>query len=108
MTARRVYLKHERKTTPIQRSNTGLIRDCISRILKTSVGKISRQAPVLVRLKARRASRVVFLGKMEDVMVKVKGRHDPCILPRVLPVLESMLALVLADHAIRGGFIGKY
>jgi chorismate synthase len=30
--------------------------------------------------------------------VAKKGRHDPCIIPRAIPVLESMLALVLADH----------
>ena len=27
-----------------------------------------------------------------------RGRHDPCIIPRAIPVLESMVALVLADH----------
>ena len=30
-----------------------------------------------------------------------EGRHDPCILPRVLPVVESMVAIVLADHYLR-------
>ena len=33
-------------------------------------------------------------GKKEAI---VSGRHDPCILPRVVPVAESMVALVLAD-----------
>lgn len=33
------------------------------------------------------------VGKMSK-----KGRHDPCIVPRAIPVLESMAALVLADH----------
>lgn len=32
--------------------------------------------------------------------VAKKGRHDPCIIPRALPVLESMVALVLADHLL--------
>jgi chorismate synthase len=30
-----------------------------------------------------------------------QGRHDPCILPRVLPVVESMTRVVLADHFLR-------
>jgi chorismate synthase len=30
-----------------------------------------------------------------------KGRHDPCVLPRAVPIVESMMALVLADHMLR-------
>ena len=33
----------------------------------------------------------------ESVKIAIQGRHDPCIVPRILPVAESMLALVLAD-----------
>jgi chorismate synthase len=33
----------------------------------------------------------------ESVMVEIAGRHDPCIVPRAVPVLEAMTALVLAD-----------
>lgn len=32
--------------------------------------------------------------------VAKKGRHDPCIVPRAIPVLESMVAIVLADHML--------
>jgi chorismate synthase len=32
--------------------------------------------------------------------VAKKGRHDPCIIPRAIPVLEAMVALVLADHLL--------
>lgn len=34
----------------------------------------------------------------EQVMLKVKGRHDPCVLPRAVPIVEAMLALVLVDQ----------
>jgi chorismate synthase len=34
----------------------------------------------------------------ENVMLKVKGRHDPCVLPRAVPIVEAMLALVLVDQ----------
>ncbi|HOV15724.1 MAG TPA: chorismate synthase, partial [Spirochaetota bacterium] len=33
----------------------------------------------------------------ENVMIEIKGRHDPCILPRIIPVVESMVSLVLLD-----------
>lgn len=35
------------------------------------------------------------------VTVKGKGRHDPCVLPRAVPLVEAMVLLVLADHALR-------
>jgi chorismate synthase len=38
---------------------------------------------------------------MEDTEIELSGRHDPCIVPRAVPVVESCLAFVLADHAIR-------
>ncbi|MFO1470412.1 MAG: chorismate synthase [Turneriella sp.] len=36
--------------------------------------------------------------KGETVTLKVKGRHDPCVLPRAVPIVEAMLALVLVDQ----------
>jgi len=36
-----------------------------------------------------------------DTTLKARGRHDPCVLPRAVPIVEAMLALVLADHALR-------
>ena len=33
-----------------------------------------------------------------EAVVNVKGRHDPCVLPRAVPIVEAMAALVLADH----------
>lgn len=37
----------------------------------------------------------------EEVIVSGKGRHDPCVLPRAVPIVEAMAALVLADHLLR-------
>ncbi|NUL82975.1 MAG: chorismate synthase [Armatimonadetes bacterium] len=34
-------------------------------------------------------------------ILKAKGRHDPCVLPRAVPMVEAMVALTLADHALR-------
>jgi chorismate synthase len=36
----------------------------------------------------------------EAVMLEAKGRHDPCVVPRAVPIVESMAALVLADLAL--------
>lgn len=37
----------------------------------------------------------------EDTTIKGRGRHDPCVLPRAVPMVEAMAALTLADHALR-------
>jgi len=37
----------------------------------------------------------------EAVVLKGKGRHDPCVVPRAVPIVEAMAALVLADHLLR-------
>ena len=36
----------------------------------------------------------------QEVLMKAKGRHDPCVLPRAVPMVDSMVALVLADHLL--------
>jgi chorismate synthase len=39
--------------------------------------------------------------KFENTTLKGRGRHDPCVLPRAVPMVEAMTALVLVDHALR-------
>jgi len=36
-----------------------------------------------------------------DTTIKARGRHDPCVLPRAVPIVEAMMAIVLADHCLR-------
>lgn len=36
-----------------------------------------------------------------EMTVKGKGRHDPCVVPRAVPIVEAMAAIVLADHFLR-------
>ena len=36
-----------------------------------------------------------------SVTIKGRGRHDPCVLPRAVPIVEGMIALVLTDHVLR-------
>lgn len=72
---------------------------------------ISNGMPIVVRAAVKPTSsiakeqRTVDLEKMEETTIAIKGKHDPCIVPRIIPVCEAMLALVLADHAIRAGLI---
>lgn len=37
----------------------------------------------------------------QEIDLAAKGRHDPCVLPRAVPIVEAMAALVLADHWLR-------
>ena len=37
----------------------------------------------------------------KETELAARGRHDPCVLPRAIPMVEAMAALVLADHALR-------
>lgn len=75
------------------------------------LGGISNGMPIVLRVVVKPASsiripqRTVDLEIMREEALRIRGRHDPCIVPRAVPVVESMVALVLADHAIRGGFV---
>jgi len=40
-------------------------------------------------------------AQLKNTTLKGRGRHDPCVLPRAVPMVEAMTALVLADHALR-------
>ncbi len=40
-------------------------------------------------------------AELQNTTLKGRGRHDPCVLPRAVPMVEAMTALVLIDHALR-------
>jgi chorismate synthase len=40
-------------------------------------------------------------NQFANTTLKGRGRHDPCVLPRAVPMIEAMTALVLVDHALR-------
>jgi chorismate synthase len=48
----------------------------------------------------------VDLKKMKHTKLRIEGRHDPCIVPRAVVVVECATAFVLADLCKRGGFLG--
>ena len=37
----------------------------------------------------------------QETELRARGRHDPCVVPRAVPMVDSMVALVLADHLLR-------
>ena len=44
----------------------------------------------------------------EETTLAARGRHDPCVLPRAVPIVEAMAALVLCDHALRQRAISHF
>jgi chorismate synthase len=70
------------------------------------LGGISSGLPIVCRVPIKptssipRAQRTVTRGG-EPTELLVKGRHDPCLLPRFVPMGEAMVALVLIDHLLR-------
>jgi chorismate synthase len=52
-----------------------------------------------------KVQKTLDLLTMDSVEIRITGRHDACIVPRIVPVGESMVAITLADMMIRGGFI---
>jgi chorismate synthase len=77
------------------------------------LGGLSSGMPLVVRVAVKPTSSIskkqktVDLSKMEDATIKVQGRHDPCIVPKAVPVVEASVAIVLVDQLLRGGFIPK-
>lgn len=50
------------------------------------------------------AQKSVRLSTLEECTLEVKGRHDPCIVPRAVPVVEAAAAIVLMDMLLADGF----
>ncbi len=75
------------------------------------IGGLSTGLPIICRAAVKptpsisKVQRSVNMDRMEEVAIEIHGRHDPTIPPRMVPVAEAMLALVLADHMIRCGRI---
>ncbi|MDH7502433.1 MAG: chorismate synthase [Verrucomicrobiota bacterium] len=69
-------------------------------------GGISNGEPIVFRVAFKPVATVKTEQETVDVYgqpthLKAKGRHDPCVLPRAVPIVEAMTALVLVDHAMR-------
>jgi len=77
------------------------------------LGGLSSGMPVVIRVAIKptpsigKAQKTVNLSSMKDAELSVKGRHDPCVVPKAVPAIEAAVAMTLADHLIRGGIIPK-
>jgi chorismate synthase len=75
------------------------------------LGGLSNGMPVVIRVGFKPAASVAKRQETLDICTKeqtelaVPGRHDPCVVPRAPPVVECVVSMVLADHAIRAGLI---
>ncbi len=72
------------------------------------LGGISTGMPIVMRAAVKPTSSVpiaqeTVTAQGESTTISTKGRHDPCLLPRFIPMAEAMVALVLADHWLRLG-----
>jgi chorismate synthase len=74
-------------------------------------GGISNGMPIVARVAFKpaasiaRSQQTVDLRNMLPAELAVRGRHDACIVPRAVPVVEAMMAVTLCDHALAAGLI---
>jgi chorismate synthase len=77
------------------------------------LGGLSSGMPIILRVVIKptpsisREQKTVKLSTMENARLSVKGRHDPCIVPKAVPAVEAVVALTLVDHLMRAGYISK-
>ncbi len=69
-------------------------------------GGISNGEAIVIRVAFKptatiRKAQQTINARGEATTLEAKGRHDPCVLPRAVPMVEAMVAIVLADHLLR-------
>ena len=75
------------------------------------LGGISNGMPITMRVAFKPVSSIaqkqstVDIKNKTEAMLQVKGRHDPCVVPRAAPVVDALVALTIADHALITGAI---
>ena len=89
------FIKDEKGKVITQTNNSGGVQ-----------GGISNGMPLLFRIAFKPTATIMQSQHTIDklghaVDYQAKGRHDPCVLPRAVPIVEAMTAIVLCDHYLR-------
>ena len=75
------------------------------------LGGITNGMPISCRIAFKPAASISMPQKTIDVEKKIetdlniKGRHDPCVVPRAPPVVDSIIGIVLLDHCLKCNLI---
>jgi chorismate synthase len=100
-----INLRGSQNNDPFVRRDDGTIGTSTNRH-GGILGGISTGEEIIVRLAAKPPASIAQAQQTVDrdgneASITVHGRHDPTVLPRLVPIAEAMLALVLADHLLR-------
>lgn len=77
------------------------------------MGGLSSGMPIVIRVAIKptpsivKEQQTIDMAKLENATISVKGRHDPCVVPKAVPAIEAAVAVTLVDHLLRVGEIPR-
>ncbi|MHA1697430.1 MAG: chorismate synthase, partial [Promethearchaeota archaeon] len=105
-------LRGSENNDPFRYNNAGDI-EIVTNNAGGILGGITTGQPIVFRLAIKptssigRAQQSINLNTRKNVILEYEGRHDPCIVPRAVPVVESAASIVMLDLLIGSGLIPR-